>query len=59
MPFDTAHSLGTLLPVAVCADPVATACALDRMADLALYHGRALFAEHLARRAEALREART
>ncbi len=58
MPFDAAHTLETLLPVAACADPIATACALDRLADLALFHGRALFAEHLARRAEALREAR-
>jgi hypothetical protein len=58
MPFDTTHYLATLVPVAACADPVAAACALDRLADLALFHGRALFAEHLARRAEALREAR-
>jgi hypothetical protein len=59
MPFETAHYLTTLLPAAACADPVAVASALDRLADLALFHGRASFAEHLARRAEALREART
>ncbi len=58
MPFDTARYLETLAVVAACADPTAAACALDRLADLALFHGRALFAEHLARRAEALREAR-
>ena len=59
MPFDTTHYLATLLPVAVCANPVAAACALDRMADLALFHGRGVFAKHLARRAESLREVRS
>ena len=58
MPIDATPYLETLLPLAACADPVALACALDRMADLALFHGRALYAEHLARRAEAMREAR-
>jgi hypothetical protein len=58
MSFDTARTLATLVAVAACADPAAAACALDRLADLALFHGRALFAEHLASRAEALREAR-
>ncbi len=58
MPTDSLHHLETLLPLAACADPVALACALDRLADLALFHGRAVFAEHLARRAEALREVR-
>ncbi len=58
MPNDTLNHLAVLLPLAACTDTAALACALDRMADLALAHGRALFAEHLARRAEALREAR-
>jgi hypothetical protein len=56
MPFDTLHHIGPVLPLAACADPAAIARALDRLADLALFHGRALYAEHLARRAEAMRE---
>jgi hypothetical protein len=59
MPFDTAHYLEMLPIAAASADPLALAGALDRLADLALFHGRAVFAEHLARRAEALREARS
>ena len=58
MPFDAARYLETLVVVAACADPTAAACALDRLADLAFSHGRAVFAEHPARRAEAMREAR-
>ena len=58
MPLDSLPYLETLLPFAACTDPIALACALDRLADLALFHGRSLFAEHLAHRAEALREAR-
>ncbi len=58
MSIDTTLYLEPLLPLAACVDPVALACALDRMADLALFHGRALYAEHLARRAEGVREAR-
>ena len=58
MPFDSTAYLETLIPVAACSDPAAVACALDRLADLVLFHGRAVFAEHLARRAEAVREGR-
>ncbi len=58
MSIDATPYLDSLLPLAACADPVALACALDRMADLALSHGRAVYAKHLARRAETVREAR-
>ena len=58
MPYATIQQLGVLLPIAACADTPALACALDRLADLALAHGRAVYAEHLAHRAECLREAR-
>lgn len=57
MQFDSPPTLGALLLIAACADPMTTASTLDRLADLALFHGRALYAEHLARRAEAMREA--
>jgi hypothetical protein len=58
MHFYSAAYLDTLLPLSACTDPAAAACALDRLADLALFHGRTLYAEHLARRAAAVREAR-
>jgi hypothetical protein len=48
--------MGALLPIAACADTPALACALDRLADLALSFGHAAYAEHLARRAADLRE---
>ena len=55
VPIDASPYLDTLIPLAVCSDPAAVACALDRLADLALFHGRALYAEHLAHKAEAVR----
>ena len=47
-----------LLPLAACADPIFLACMLDRSADLMLAYGRTAYAEHLARRAEAMRDQR-
>jgi hypothetical protein len=44
------------LPMLASADPATIACALDRLADLALSFGRAAYAEHLAQRAADLRE---
>ncbi len=58
MPYATIQYLRVLLPMAASADTPALACALDRLADLALAHGRAVYAEHLAHRAESLREAK-
>ena len=49
-------TLATLLPLAATTDAAALACALDRLADLALAHGRAKYAEHLTQRASRLRE---
>jgi hypothetical protein len=57
MPCDPNHYLCILLPIVATTDISALACAIDRLADLALSHGRAAFAEHLSRRAAALREA--
>ena len=56
MPYITIQHLGVLLPLAAGNDTPALACALDRLADLALAHGRAVYAEHLAQRAESLRK---
>ena len=58
MPHATIQHLGVLLPMAASTDRPALACALDRLADLALAHGRAVYAGHLAHRAESLREAK-
>ena len=58
MPYVTIQHLGFLLPLTAGADTPALACALDRVADLALAHGRAIYAEHLAHRAECLRKAK-
>ena len=58
MPYATIHNLGVLLPIAANADTPSLACALDRPADPALAHGRAIYAEHLVHRAESLREAK-
>jgi hypothetical protein len=44
------------LPILASTDPATIARTLDRMADLALAHGRATFAELLAHRAAELRE---
>jgi hypothetical protein len=44
------------LPMLASTDPATVACALDRLADLALAHGRAAFAELIAHRAAELRE---
>jgi hypothetical protein len=54
MPQDLIFDLA--LPVLASTDPATVACALDRIADLALAHGRAAFAELMAHRAAALRE---
>ena len=59
MPLHQIPYFDTLLPLAACADPLALACTLDRMADLALAQGRAMFAEYLSHRAEAMREVRS
>jgi hypothetical protein len=57
MPHDMLQTaLGALLPLAASTDASALACALDRLADLALAHGRAKYAEHLTQRATRLRE---
>jgi hypothetical protein len=53
---NTVQHLSALLPVAASADIPTLACALDRLADLALSNDRGMFAEHLAHRAEPLRE---
>jgi len=53
----TLADVGTLLPILAGTEPAAIACVLDRIADLALAHGRAAYAELLARRAAELREA--
>ena len=55
MIFNLPANLGALLPFAASTDPMALACAIDRLADHALAHGRAIYAERLARRAEELR----
>ena len=43
------------LPLTAGTDPTTLASTLDRIADHALAHGRAIYAEHLAHRAEELR----
>ena len=53
---NTIEHLSALMPLAASADMPTLACALDRLADLALSNGRGMFAEHLAHRAERLRE---
>ncbi len=55
MLFYTAQYLGTMQAMVAKADVSTLACAIDRLADLALFQGRAAYAEHLARRAEDLR----
>jgi hypothetical protein len=57
MPFSAPNYLGTPVPIVAGTETTALACAIDRLADLALSHGRAAYAEHLARRAAELREA--
>ena len=54
---DASRYLASLLPLAACFDPAVIANALERLAHLALLHGRALSAERLARRVAALRKA--
>ena len=52
MPYITFQHLGVLLPIAATADMPTLACALDRLADLALCNGRAVLPNtwHTARR---------
>jgi hypothetical protein len=57
MPFSALNYIVTLVPLVASTDTAALACAIDRLADLALSHSRAAYAEHLARRAAELREA--
>jgi hypothetical protein len=51
MPCNPIHYLGTLQPVVTNADVWVLASAIDQLADLALSHCRAAYAEDLARRA--------
>ncbi len=57
MPYDVLQTLGALMPLTARTDARALTCALDRLADPALTHVRARFAEYLAQRAARTREA--
>jgi hypothetical protein len=57
MPADPLHTFTRPLPIPPVIDNRGLACSLDRLADLALAHGRDRFAENLAHRAQQMREA--